>query len=93
MVGPDAVDAYERLRAAVLKAEPSVGSGLHIIRRWGLAAWIRQCAVQPYAAAVRPDHRPASSTTHDPSPGTSDLTRLLAGIIVALATEPVHAHG
>ena len=37
--------------------------------------------------------RASSTDTADLSPATSDLTRLLAGIIVALATEPVHAHG
>jgi hypothetical protein len=93
VVGADTVDAYERLRADVLKAEPSASSGLPIIRRRGLAAWIRQCGAEPHGAAPRSDHRPPSLTTHDLSPATSDLTRLLAGIIVALATEPIHAHG
>jgi hypothetical protein len=31
--------------------------------------------------------------TRDLPPAASDLARLLAGIIVAIATEPVHAHG
>ena len=77
----------------MLNAEASADSGLYIIRRRGLAAWIRQCGAGPYPEAVRRNHRPVSSTTNDLSPATSDLARLLAGIIVALTTEPVHAHG
>lgn len=89
----DTVGAYEKLRAAVLNVEPSAYSGLCIIRRRGLAAWIRQCGAEPHAEAVRSDDRPEPSTTQDLSRATSDLTRLLAGIILALATEPDHAHG
>jgi hypothetical protein len=87
----DAVGAYEKLRAAVLNAAPSTYSGLCIIRRRGLAAWIRECGPEPHAEAGRSDHRP--SITHDLSPAARDLTRLLAGIIVALTTEPAHARG
>jgi hypothetical protein len=77
----------------VLNAEPSTYSGLCIIRRRGLAAWIRECGPEPQIKAVRTDHQAASPTTRDLSPAANDLTLLLAGIIVALAMEPAHAHG
>ena len=89
----DAVGAYEKLRAAVLNAEPSSCSGLGIIRHRGLAAWIRECGSEPQVEAVRTNYHAAPTTTRDLPPAASDLTRLLAGIIVALATEPTHAHG
>ena len=86
----DAVSAYEKLRAVVLNAEPSAGPGLCVIRRRGLAAWIRECGSESQVEAVRTN---APATTRDRPPAASDLTRLLAGIIVALAMEPAHAHG
>jgi hypothetical protein len=91
VVASEAANTYEALRAAVLNAEPITGFGLHIIRRHGLAAWLKQGGSEPYPANA--DHRPISQTTHDLLPATNDLTRLLAGIIVDLATEPAHAHG
>jgi hypothetical protein len=86
----DAVGAYEKLRAVVLNAEPCTGPGLCIIRRRGLAAWIRECGSESQVEAVRTN---APATARDLPPTASDLTRLLAGIIVALAMEPAHAHG
>jgi hypothetical protein len=74
----------------VQNAAPSTCSGLGIIRRRGLAAWIRECGSEPQVEAVR---TAAPATTRDLLPAASDLARLLAGIIVALATEPAHAHG
>lgn len=92
-VGSDVVSIYERLRAAVLNTEPISGFGLHILRRCGLAAWLRQGESEPYPATASSDHGSISSTTRKLSPATNDLTRLLAGIIVDLAMEPAHAHG
>jgi hypothetical protein len=37
------------------------------------------------------DHRPAPVATPDPSPAANDITRLIAGILVAIAMEPIHA--
>jgi hypothetical protein len=93
VLASDAANTYETLRAAVLNAEPITGFGLHIIRRHGLAAWLKHHGSEPYPATACSGHRPISPTTHDLSPATNDLTRLLAGIIVDLATEPGHAHG
>ena len=87
----DAVSAYEKLRALVLNAEPSAGPGLCVIRRRGLAAWIRECGSESQVEAVRTNHHAAPAITRDLPPAASDLTRLLAGIIVALAMEPAHA--
>lgn len=88
----DAVGAYEKLRAAVLNAAPSTCSGLGIVRHRGLAAWIREGGSESQVEAVRTNHHAAPATTRELPPAASDLARLLAGIIVALATEPAHAH-
>jgi hypothetical protein len=89
----DAVGGYETLRAAMLNAEPSTGSALCTIRHRGLAEWIRESGSQSQVEAVGMTHQAAPTTTRDLPSAASDLARLLAGIIVALATEPVHAHG
>jgi hypothetical protein len=50
--------------------------------------------------ALRPDAHPEAASQScestrcanpDPSPPASDVTRLIAGIIVSLALEPIHA--
>ena len=87
----DAADTYEKLRAAVLHAEPTACPGLGILRRRGLAAWIRALGQESHAEAACGDHRSRALGHADPSPAASDITRLIAGIIVALAMEPVHA--
>ena len=91
IVAPDAGDAYEKLRTAVLRAEPAACPGLGILRRRGLAAWLRALGQEPHAEAACRDHPPAPSAAYDSSPAASDITRLIAGIIVALAMESVHA--
>jgi hypothetical protein len=74
-----------------LRAEFTACPGLGILRRRGLAAWVRALGQEFHAEAVGHDHRLAPSASHDPSPATSDITRLIAGILVAIAMEPVHA--
>ena len=91
IVAPDAGDAYEKLRTAVLRAEPAACPGLGILRRRGLAAWLRALGQEPHAEAACRDHPPAPSAAYDSSPAASDIPRLIAGIIVALAMESVHA--
>jgi hypothetical protein len=58
-----------------------------------LAAWIRALGEQRDAKAEVGccDHRLAPSAQHDPSPIANDITRLIAGIIIAIAMEPLHA--
>ena len=87
------MDAYERLRAAVLRAEPAAGPDHGIVRREGLAAWIAGLALVPAREVepVRCPLRPAPALTL-PSPMTAnELTQLIAGILVTLAAEPTHA--
>jgi hypothetical protein len=83
----DAASGYEKLRTAVLGAKPAACPGLAILRRRGLAAWIGALGPEPRAEVS--NRRPA--TTHDPTPPANDLTRLIAGILVTLVTEPAHA--
>ena len=79
---PNAVDAYEKLRAAVLCAEPIDG----------LAAWLRALRHQPHADAGCGNHPTlAPSPTCGHPPETSELTRLIASIIVSIGTECAHA--
>jgi hypothetical protein len=79
-----AVDAYETVRAAVLSAEPVPGPGLATLRRQGMAAWIK-------ASRSTSDVTPSRSASRPPAPAASELTRLLAGLVVTLAEEPAHA--
>ena len=78
---------YEKLRAAVLGAEPVRGPDLGIIRRHGLAIWLKQSPVMPVAQHFVP-RTPGAIV--DPAPATRELSRLIAGIVVALAVEPAH---
>ena len=83
--------AYEALRAAVSSGRSSGQGGLAILIHRGLAAWIAESKPQeppatPSAASV--PMRSAAAASAPPS----ELTRVLAGIIVALTTEDVHAH-
>jgi hypothetical protein len=86
------VDAYERLRAAVLRAEPAAGPDRGIVRREGLAAWIVGLALVP--AREEPvccSPRPAPAPTLPSPMAANELTQLIAGILVTLAAEPAHA--
>jgi hypothetical protein len=92
MVAPaNTADIYEKLRAAALSAEPTASPGLGILRRRGLAAWMRALGQQPHVETACCDDRPPPPAKRDPSPPASDIARLIAGIIVALALEPAHA--
>jgi hypothetical protein len=84
------VDAYERLRAAVLRAEPVPGPDLGTVRRQGIAAWIKALRSMPRIAPDRSVPGPPPPTLSQPSPAATELTRLLAGIVVAFA-ESTHA--
>ncbi|UFW88421.1 hypothetical protein BjapCC829_50105 (plasmid) [Bradyrhizobium barranii] len=76
---------YEKLRGAVLSGEVTTSSGLGILRRQGLAAWMGALGHEPFAAVACREPAP------DLSPPASDVTRLIAGILVSLAMEPMHA--
>ena len=86
--------AYETLRSAVLSGHPSGKSGLAIIVHRGLTAWMGEPiseAPPPMPAATASSSPPIHSTA--PAPVSDELTRVLAGIIVALTTGDVAAHG
>lgn len=100
------MDAYERLRAAVLNAEPLPGTDLGTVRRRGLAAWLKglilpplsklACAkLEPINAVANPAPNGVCSLhkTGDAkaSPVASELTHIITGIVIALVTEPTHA--
>ena len=57
----------------------------------GLAAWMRGLGHEPQGEAACRDPEPALSAKPDLSPPASDVTRLIAGILVSLAMEPMHA--
>jgi hypothetical protein len=79
------------LRAAVLRTDLTACPGLGVLRRRGLAAWIRTLGPELHSEATRRDHRPAGTAPQASPPVTSDITRLIAGILVAIALEGVHA--
>jgi hypothetical protein len=87
----DTAAIYEKLRGAVLSGEVTTSAGLGILRRQGLAAWMRAMEREPHAAAACRDPQPSPSAKPDLSPPASDVTRLIAGILVSLAMEPMHA--
>ncbi|MBV9533432.1 MAG: hypothetical protein JO283_20810 [Bradyrhizobium sp.] len=82
--------AYETLRAAVLSGRSSGQRGLAILTHRGLAAWIGEARAEP---APTPSStvpiRSAEATI--PTPGPNELTRVLAGIVLALSTGSTHA--
>jgi hypothetical protein len=81
---------YEKLRAAVLGAEPVRGPDLGTVRHRGLAIWLKQPPLVPVAQqfCARQDQMPGAIV--DPASATTELSRLIAGIVVALAVGPVH---
>ena len=85
------IDAYERLRGAALTAQPLPGPDLGTVRRRGLASWLKGLILQPPAepARARPELMP--NTIVNSAPAASELTRVIAGIVIALVAEPAHA--
>ena len=75
----------------MLSAEPVPGADLGTVRRRGLAAWLKGVIAQPTGEPARARPEPASNTMADPAPATSELTRVIADIVIALVTEPAHA--
>jgi hypothetical protein len=86
-----AATVYEKLRTAVLSGQPTATPGLGILRRQGLAAWMRALGHEPHVVDGGLDPKPTRCTKPDPSPPPSDVARLIAGILVSLAMEPMHA--
>jgi hypothetical protein len=81
-------DAYESLRAAALSGEATASPGVGILRRQGLAAWMRALEHPPHPDGDHPMTAPSPASELPPS---SQLTRLIASIIVSVGTEHAHA--
>ncbi|WP_208867811.1 hypothetical protein [Mesorhizobium delmotii] len=81
------VGTYEQLRAAVLSARLITGSGLVTLRRQGMVAWIKAATTTPNFTPPCPVHRPPSAGAI----ATSELTLILASLVVTLTAEPAHA--
>ena len=64
---------------------------LGTVRRRGLAAWLRGLVVPPTVEPARSKPEPSLNTTIDPAPAAGELTRIIAGIVIALVAEPIHA--
>lgn len=82
--------AYEALRASVLTGRSSGQGGLAILIHRGLAAWIAALRSEEPLATPSAASVPVRAAAAASAP--SELTRVLAGIIVALTTEDIHAH-
>jgi hypothetical protein len=82
---------YETLRAAVLGTEPVRGPALIILRHNGLTSWLKAPIPEPTAPTLCAAQARSSAANGDPAVTTTELTRLIAGIVVALAAEPAHA--
>ena len=77
-VAPEStLDAYEALRAAVLRAEPGAGPDLGTLRREGLAAWLKGLIPAPGGSAW-PGNATAASE-HRRSPRVVDRRQLPDG--------------
>ena len=78
--------AYEALRATILSGHSNGQHGLAILVYRGLAAWISE--VKPEVPPPTPPSMMHNRSAHpaDITPGPSELTRVLAGIILALTT-------
>ena len=84
--------AYETLRAAVLSGHSNGQCGLAIIIHRGLTAWIGELASE--APPPTPSSIVSGPSIRSTSPASTpnELTRVLAGIIVALTTGGARAH-
>lgn len=79
------------MRAAALGGEPVAGPDLGTVRRHGLAGWLARLTLQPVVEPARARPEPMPAAIVDPVPVADELTRLIADIVVALATEAAHA--
>lgn len=81
----DTVTAYEELRSAVLSAEIGGCSGLGVLRRCGLATWMREVTDSEQRQAARSDQSPPAIAPQAAAPNA--LTGLMAGIVITLIKE------
>lgn len=64
---------------------------LGTVRRRGLAAWLRGLLVSPPAEPALAQPEPTRNATTELAPAADELTRIIAGIVIALIAEPSHA--
>jgi hypothetical protein len=80
---------YETLRAAAMSAEPPRGPNLGVLRHQGLASWLKAPSSEPISQrSCAHQHRLPANI--GPVPTTSELTHLIAGIVMSLAAEPAN---
>jgi transposase len=89
-VSANAVDSYELLRAAVLRADPDAGPNLAVLRREGLTAWSRRLIETRDIDAPLPDPARYLPALPAAAAAANELTRLIAGIVLAITAEPAH---
>ena len=87
---PRTTNDYETLRAAVLGGEPARGPDLGVLRHCGLTSWLRAPIPEPIVQRTGAKQDCAPGASVEAAPMTAELTRLIAGIVVALAAEPAH---
>jgi len=76
--------------AAVLRGDPDAGPHLGVLRREGLTAWSRSLIEAPAISAPISGPARQPPVRHAPAPAPSELTRLIAGIVLAITAEPAH---
>jgi hypothetical protein len=81
---------YETLRAAALSAEPPRGAGFGVVRRHGLASWLKVPQSEQIIQPSRAHQVRSPGAGIDPAPATSELAHLIAGIVMSLAAEPAN---
>jgi len=90
VVPTDTINAYERVRAAVLCAVPERAPNLGTLRREGLAAWVKAVSSMPNVGAPFPSAARRTPVSRNPAPASSELTRLIASIVLAITGESAH---
>jgi hypothetical protein len=86
----NAIAIYEQLRAAVLEAGSGAGPNLGVLRREGLPAWLRSLSTAHNVDAPLPDPSRQLAACSVMTPAPSELTRLIASIVLAITAEPAH---
>ena len=60
------------------------------VRRHGLAAWLRGMITLTPVGPTCAKLEPSLNTRTEPAPAISELTCIIAGIVIALVVEPAH---
>lgn len=74
----------------MLGAEPGCAPNLGTLRREGLAAWMKGLSPVPAAGTPIPGAVRRTPVSRNPAPAPSELTRLIAGIVLAITEESAH---